>query len=117
MDEIRYFHKSIAKRINKENSDLIAITGDSINYTNKLPVLDSFLGLIDPHIKMVAIMGNREYRGKIKIDALEQVYEKHNGKLLINSSSIFNVKNRALNIIGVIDLIGETQIFKSPRKI
>jgi len=26
LDEIKYFHKSIAKRINKENPDLIAIT-------------------------------------------------------------------------------------------
>lgn len=116
LDEIKYFHKSIAKRINKENPDFLVITGDSINNTNKLRVLDSFLGLIDLHIKMVAIMGNREYRGKIKIDDLQQVYEKHNGKLLINSSSFFNVKNRALNIIGIDDLIGGNPNFQKSSK-
>lgn len=111
IDEIKYFHKSIAKRINKENPDLITITGDSVNYTSKFPALDAFLKLIDPHIKMVAIMGNREYSGKLKIDDLRQLYEKYNGRLLINENLVFSTKGRELNIMGIDDFIGGNSDF------
>src|SRR5690606_23125859 len=46
IDELRSFHHSIAKKINKEQPDLLFITGDSVNRNSKFPVLDKFLGLI-----------------------------------------------------------------------
>jgi uncharacterized protein len=57
-------------------------------------------------------LNRRKFVSSFFWSALEQVYEKHNGKLLINSSSLFNVKNRALNIIGVDDLIGGNPNFQ-----
>ena len=40
INEILAFHHSIAKRINQEQPDLIFITGDSVNRTSKLPILN-----------------------------------------------------------------------------
>lgn len=116
LDELKYFHKSIAKRINKENPELVTITGDSINYTSKIPAFESFLGLIDPQIKMVAIMGNKEYAGRIKTDTLRQLYKKYNGRLLINENHVFSAKERNLNIIGIDDLIGGKPDFELATK-
>lgn len=116
IDKIKYFHKSIAKRINEEKPDLITITGDSVNYTSKLPALDSFLKLIDPEIKMVAIMGNKEYAGNVKIDALSKLYERYNGRLLINENHGFSSKGRDLNIVGIDDFIGGSPDFELSTK-
>jgi hypothetical protein len=40
---IRYFHKSIAKKINSIKPDLILITGDSVDETEKIGLLDNSL--------------------------------------------------------------------------
>jgi hypothetical protein len=60
-DELRYFHKSIAKRINSIKPDLLFITGDSVDQSEKIQSLNEFLELIDPSIPKYAITGNWEY--------------------------------------------------------
>lgn len=42
-DELRYFHKSIAKKINSLKPDLIFITGDTVDKTEKIDSLNEFL--------------------------------------------------------------------------
>ncbi len=103
--KIKSFHKSIAKRINKENPDAILITGDSINHTSKLSILDDFLKLIDNHILKIASLGNKEYSGRINFDALKKVYESNNGMLLINQNHVLKIKNRSINIMGIDDYL------------
>lgn len=112
IEEVKSFHRSIAKRINKEKPDLLLITGDSVNYPRLLPVFNAFLGLIDLSIQKVAIMGNKEYDGNVDINSLKKVFENQNGKLLINENLVFKTKNRELNIIGVDDFIRGNPDFK-----
>ena len=49
-DRIKNFHKSIAKKINSLNPDLILITGDSVDKTEKIDSLNEFLNLIDYYL-------------------------------------------------------------------
>lgn len=105
IDEVRSFHKSIAKRINKEQPDILFITGDSVNYNGKLPVLNNFLNLIDRKIPKLAILGNKEYQGNVDIANLKKVYEQNNCDLLINENRMFDFNGRSLNIIGLDDYI------------
>lgn len=106
LDKLRSFHKSIARKINKKKPDLIFITGDSVDKTEKIDTLDQFLGLIDHSIPKYAITGNWEYWGNVDLNKLEQVYNQHNCQLLINQNQSISIRSRALSIIGIDDFVG-----------
>ncbi len=105
LHSIKFVHKSIAERINKELPDVIFITGDSIERNKNLPVLEDFLNLIDIKIPKIAILGNKESSGRVDLQKLEDIYVNHNGILLINEAYLFRTKNREINIIGLDDLV------------
>ena len=87
--KLKYFHKSIAKKINSIKPDLIFITGDSVDKTERINSLNEFLELIDISIQKYAITGNWEYWGNVNLKELNSVYEKNNCELGANSASIF----------------------------
>jgi len=103
---VQSFHKSIAKKINTSNIDLLFITGDTVDKTEKIEVLKKFLNLIDNSISKFAITGNKEYSGKVNLTKLKKVYKQYNCKLLINENRIVRIKNRKISIIGIDDYIG-----------
>lgn len=104
--ELKYFHKSIAKKINSIQPDLICITGDSVDNTENIKLLNQFLQLIDTSIQKYAIMGNGEYWGKVDVKTLKSIYSKNNCELLINENRTISIRNREISIIGIDDLIG-----------
>jgi uncharacterized protein len=105
-EKLSFFHKSIAEKINSKKPDLILITGDSVDETEKIKQLNKFLELIDNSIKKYAITGNWEYWGKVNLEKLKSTYSQNNCELLINENRTVTVKNREISIIGVDDLIG-----------
>jgi predicted MPP superfamily phosphohydrolase len=105
-ETLRYFHKSIAKKINDLQPDLIFITGDSVNKTDKIDALDTFLQLIDNTIPKYAITGNWEYWGEVDLLKLETMFSKNNCELLINESRSISIKNRSVSVIGIDDFVG-----------
>lgn len=112
LEKIRYFHNSIARKINALQPDIILITGDSVDKTEKIDALDSFLQLIDNSIKKYAITGNWEYWGRVDLDKLKAVYQKNNCELLINENRNLRIKNREIAIIGIDDYVGGQANFK-----
>lgn len=116
LDEIKTFHHAIALRINKEQPDVLFITGDAINYNSRLPLLSNFLGLINHSIYKVAILGNVEYSGNVDIKALKKVYHDNNGELLVNENCSLKKGKRTLNIIGLDDYIGGNADFYKAAK-
>lgn len=102
---IKSFHESLAQRINEERPDALLITGDSVDRTRDIPVLDSFLAMVDTDVPKFAILGNVDYEGDVDFDKLRRTYEKHNGKLLVNQNHRLQVGNRFLNIVGVDDFL------------
>lgn len=105
IDELRSFHKSIAKKINSIQPDFVFFTGDSVETTATIAVLSDFLQLIDFSIKKYAILGNWEHSGNIAIQQLKKVYANHNCKLLINENSLATIHNRKVAIIGIDDYL------------
>ena len=105
-DQLRFFHKSIAKKINILKPDLIFITGDSVDKTEKIEHLNLFLKLIDNSIKKYAITGNWEYWGNVNLNELKSVYSQNNCELLINENRTISIRNRDISIIGIDDFIG-----------
>lgn len=106
IDKFRSIHKSIARKINKLNPDLLVITGDSVDKTENIKSLDVFLNLIEHSIKKYAILGNWEYWGNVDLNALKTTYKNNNCELLINENRAITIGKRNLNIIGIDDLIG-----------
>ena len=112
LDQLRSFHKSIAKKINTIQPDLICITGDSVDHTEQIEPLNQFLKLIEPSIQKYAIAGNAEYQGHVNLTALKSVYSKNNCELLINEHRTISIKGRDLSIIGIDDLIAGNPDFE-----
>ncbi|MCE7992912.1 MAG: metallophosphoesterase [Roseivirga sp.] len=113
MDKLRSFHKSIARKINQKKPDLLFITGDSVDKTEKIDALSEFLALIDHSIPKYAITGNWEYWGEVDLLKLTQTYAQHNCRLLINEHESVAIRNRKLSIIGIDDLVGGEADFRT----
>ncbi|UQD56622.1 metallophosphoesterase [Flavobacterium sp. K5-23] len=105
-DQLRYFHKSIAKKINSIKPDLIFITGDSVDQTEKIDALNEFLELVNPSIQKYAITGNWEYWGNVDLTKLKNVFHKNNCELLINENRTISIRDREISIIGIDDFVG-----------
>lgn len=118
LHSIKSVHRSIADRINEEQPDVIFFTGDSIERNKYLPVLQDFLSLIDVDIPKIAILGNKEYSGRIDLEQLEDIYESYNGQILVNQSLIFETEDRKINILGIDDFVcGYPDFAQSAQKI
>lgn len=111
-DQLRYFHKSIAKKINSLKPDLIFITGDSVDKTEKIVSLNEFLNLIDKSIQKYAITGNWEYWGNVDLEKLKNIFHENNCELLINENRSLTIRNRDVSIIGIDDYVGGHADFK-----
>lgn len=118
LHSIKSVHKSIAERINQERPDVIFFTGDSVERNKNLPVLEDFLNLINAHIPKIAILGNKEYSGRIDLQELKNTYGRYNGKILVNESLIFETEDRKINILGIDDFVcGHPDFTKSTQNI
>ncbi|WP_158973445.1 metallophosphoesterase [Cellulophaga sp. L1A9] len=105
LKEIKYFHKTIAEKINTEKPDIIVFTGDTISRRNTYHILEQLLDLIDPNLLKIAILGNKEYDARVDLDTLKATFKKYNGIVLINEHYVFKKANRAINIVGIDDFL------------
>jgi predicted MPP superfamily phosphohydrolase len=106
--EVKAYHGWIAKRIKREDPDLLCFTGDTINKPGHLALLEEFLSSIPHEIPKVVIMGNKEYDGKIKHEDYRELFGKYNGQLLVNESVMLEKNGRKLNIVGIDDFLNGT---------
>lgn len=105
-NQLRSFHKSIARKINLLKPDLIFITGDSVDKPEKIKPLGEFLGLMDESILKYAITGNWEYWGNVDLKKLKNTYARNNCELLINENRTISIRSREISIIGIDDFVG-----------
>ncbi|RRQ48237.1 metallophosphoesterase [Maribacter algicola] len=103
---LHYGLTSIAEKVDKLKPDAILFTGDTITRKTRLDLLDEYLNQFDDSVLKIFIYGNKEYSGRIPLDAFRQVIAKHNGVLLINESFGIRKGNRTLHFLGIDDFIG-----------
>ncbi len=96
----------IAEETIRLNPDLIVITGDSIDNSDRLPELGSFLDLLPAATPKLAILGNWEHRCRVPLDRLYSVYEQRGCQLLVNEAVVQNLGDLKLVVSGVDDLVG-----------
>lgn len=95
-----------AVQINQTNPDILFFTGDLVEGPKSVPFLEKFLGLIDKDIPKVAILGNWEYWGKVDLGDLNEIYKRHNCRLLVNECEIYSVKGKKVLVTGIDDFVG-----------
>lgn len=106
LQSISYQLKRLTKKINALRPDLLCITGDAIDKAENIPLLNSFLQLLDHDIQKVAILGNWEYWGKINLLDLASIYRANNCRLLINQTAVYQFGDKTIAVTGLDDYVG-----------
>ncbi len=97
--------ETVAELVHEVGPDLIVLSGDAVDSSEALPVLDSFLRLLPDSASLVATLGNWEYWGRVDIDELRSVYEGLGGVLLVNDVGDFSVRSHVATVIGLDDAV------------
>ena len=79
-------HKALAEKVNAQNPDAILITGDAVDGSDDLELLDNFLKLLI-NVPKVAILGNHELESDVNLEELAKIYKDNNGVLLVNRTA------------------------------
>lgn len=106
LNTIRLRQRALIDKIGAINPDLLLLTGDVIDKSANLELLDNFLSQLDNNLEKVAILGNWEYWGEINLKDLQKIYTKNNCTLLINDSKNYRFENRTISITGMDDFVG-----------
>jgi predicted MPP superfamily phosphohydrolase len=103
---VGFHERRVAARVTELATDLVLLTGDSIDRADKLRELDEFLALLPASISKYAILGNWERWARVGLDRLAAVYAGHGCRLLVNESAEIQHGERRLLITGLDDLLG-----------
>ncbi|TYQ24175.1 metallophosphoesterase [Pseudanabaena sp. UWO311] len=107
----------IAEQVNKLQPDIVVFTGDSVDKAEQIDGYDRFLSLLDRQTAKYAILGNWEYKSRVDLERLTQIYAAYNCRLLVNESILYKQGDRNLLITGIDDLVSEPNLTKSLQNI
>lgn len=96
-------NKKIIDYIEKENPDIIVMTGDMVNAKNgDIAYLEKFINSLKEICKIYYVMGNREFRyNEEEFNKLVNMLEKNNIKVLNNNSDTIKIAGSEINIYGL----------------
>jgi predicted MPP superfamily phosphohydrolase len=97
--------RQLLEQIHEAQADLIVITGDSIDRAGSLPLLDRLLGEFPRSPRVLAILGNWEYRSGIRPDQFTRAYARHGIELLVNQSIELEHQGRTIRVTGLDDIL------------
>ncbi|MDB4948076.1 MAG: metallophosphoesterase [Gemmatimonadetes bacterium] len=110
-------HRRIAAEIAARRPAFVVLTGDSVEGPAGLPLLDAFLGLLDPAVRKYAVLGNWEHWGKVDVGALRAVYARHECRLLVNETVMHWHEGRGIAVTGLDDFVGKPDLTAALRGI
>lgn len=105
LHEVGDHEAEVAGAVGGLEPDLVLCTGDMIERAEDLPLLDAFLGLLDPDTPKLGIYGNWERWAEIEPARLADVYGGHQGRLLVNETFTGRHQGRTYAITGLDDLV------------
>ena len=97
--------RQLLEQLHESQADLIVITGDSIDRAESLPLLDRLLGEFPRSPRVLAILGNWEYRSGVGPDQFAHTYARHGIELLVNQSIELEHRGRTVRITGLDDIL------------
>ncbi len=97
--------RQLLEQLHEAQADLIVITGDSIDRAGSLPLLDRLLGEFPRSPRVLAILGNWEYRSGVGPDQFAHTYARHGIELLVNRSIELEHRGRTIRVTGLDDIL------------
>jgi predicted MPP superfamily phosphohydrolase len=97
--------RQLLERLHESQADLIVITGDSIDRAPSLPLLDTLLGEFPRSPRVLAILGNWEYRSGVSPEQFSRTYARHGIELLVNRSIEMEHHGQRIRITGLDDIL------------
>lgn len=97
--------RQLLEQLHEAQADLIVITGDSIDRAGSLPLLDRLLGEFPRSPRVLAILGNWEYRSGVGPDQFAHTYARHGIELLVNQSIELEHRGRTIRVTGLDDIL------------
>lgn len=95
---------------------MLFITGDLIDQTGTAAPARNFFELLPGHIPIAAILGNHDHQSEVSLQTLKDIYQKHNGYLLVNESKDFTINGHTIMVTGVDDFIEGSAHFEDAVK-
>ncbi len=96
----------IARAVHDLRPDMIVLTGDAVDRDGNLHLLGDFLSLLPQAGERLAIVGNWEHWAGIAPARLEQLYDRHGWRLLLDESVRVRTGAAELLVTGMDDLVG-----------
>jgi len=106
LHDVGHHVRAVAAQTNALRPDLIALTGDSVDRSDALPLLAEFLELLPSETPKVAVLGNWEHWARVDTSELRSLYDRYHCRLLVNESATFILRGRSFSFIGLDDLVG-----------
>lgn len=97
--------RQLLEQLHAAQADLIVITGDAIDRADSLPLLDTLLGEFPRSPRVLAILGNWEYRSGLGAGQFVRTYARHGIELLVNQSVELEHHGRTIRVTGLDDLL------------
>ena len=97
--------RQLLEQLHESQADLIVITGDSIDRAESLPLLDRLLGDFPRSPRVLAILGNWEYRSGVTPGQFAHTYARHGIELLVNQSIEVEHRGRTIRVTGLDDIL------------
>lgn len=111
-------YEKLAKEINRQEPDLIMITGDTLDSDGDISPAKRFLSLLRKGIPKVAIPGNHDHKADRSLQELRKAYEQHQCDFLINESKAYQLKGHRFMLTGLDDFIeGDGRFAKAVEKV
>lgn len=96
-------HEELARDVDALAPDLLALTGDTVDAREYLPLAGEFLSLLRTGAPPIGVMGNWEYQGGVSADELGRELRRAGGELLVNRSLALGVRGTELVVTGLDD--------------
>jgi predicted MPP superfamily phosphohydrolase len=106
LHDVGHHVRAVAAQTNALRPDLIALTGDSVDRNDALPLLAEFLEQLPSETPKVAVLGNWEHWAGVATSELRSLYDRYHCRLLVNESAIFTLRGRSFSFTGLDDLVG-----------
>lgn len=97
--------RQLLERLHDARADLIVITGDAIDRPQSLSQLDTLLGDFPRSPRVLAILGNWEYRTGLRPAEFARTFGRHGIELLVNQSLELDHHGHPIRITGLDDIL------------
>jgi uncharacterized protein len=107
LENISITPEELAKKLENENPDIIALTGDFLDRKRTIPKLEAYLEVFQkmkPKHGIYAVLGNHDYvLSDENLTKLTELLTQYDCMVMQNTSHTIEVNNQIINIIGIDD--------------